>query len=93
LQLGSTEIMAAQLGHLLSILAVPSVSLGVIPFSAASRPLWTLEAFTVFDDGAWVVVKQVIDGFARGIPLPNAEHALVSTTGLPAVGSLERPVR
>jgi len=22
----------------------------VIPFSAASRPLWTLEAFTVFDD-------------------------------------------
>jgi transcriptional regulator with XRE-family HTH domain len=29
-QLGDAEIMAAQLGHLLSILAVPSVSLGVI---------------------------------------------------------------
>jgi hypothetical protein len=49
-QLGDAEIMAAQLGHLLSILAVPSVSLGVIPFSAISRRLWTLEAFTVFDD-------------------------------------------
>ena len=49
-QLGSSEIMAAQLGHLLSILAAPTVSLGVIPFSAAGRPLWTLEAFTVFDD-------------------------------------------
>jgi transcriptional regulator with XRE-family HTH domain len=49
-QLGSTDVMAAQLGHLLSSLAVPAVSLGVIPFSAASRRLWTLEAFTVFDD-------------------------------------------
>ncbi len=49
-QLGSSEIMAAQLGHLLSILAAPSVSLGAIPFPAAGRPLWTLEAFTVFDD-------------------------------------------
>ncbi len=49
-QLGSQEIMAAQLGYLLSILAVPSVSLGVIPFSAVGRQAWTLEAFTVFDD-------------------------------------------
>jgi Domain of unknown function (DUF5753) len=49
-QLGTPEIMAAQLGHMLSIQAAPSVSLGVIPFSAAGRPLWTLEAFTVFDD-------------------------------------------
>jgi transcriptional regulator with XRE-family HTH domain len=49
-QLGDAEIMAAQLGHLLSILAVPSVSLGVIPFAAPARRLWTLEAFTIFDD-------------------------------------------
>ena len=26
------------------------MSLGVIPFSARARPMWTLEAFTVFDD-------------------------------------------
>ena len=49
-QLGNPEIMAAQLGYLLSILAVPTVSLGIIPFSAAGRQVWTLEAFTVFDD-------------------------------------------
>ena len=29
---------------------LPSVSLGVIPSSAPERPLWPLEAFTVFDD-------------------------------------------
>jgi hypothetical protein len=31
-------------------MALPSVSLGVIPFSASQRRMWTLEAFTVFDD-------------------------------------------
>ncbi len=49
-RLGDAEIMAAQLGHLLSVMALPSVSLGVIPFSATGRQMWTLEAFTVFDD-------------------------------------------
>jgi transcriptional regulator with XRE-family HTH domain len=49
-RLGDSEIMAAQLGHLLSAIALPSVSLGVIPFSASRRQMWTLEAFTVFDD-------------------------------------------
>ena len=49
-RLGDSETMAAQLGHLLSAIALPSVSLGVIPFSASERQMWTLEAFTVFDD-------------------------------------------
>ncbi len=49
-RLGDTDTMAGQLGHLLNIITLPSVSLGVIPFSAAGRPMWTLEAFTVFDD-------------------------------------------
>jgi transcriptional regulator with XRE-family HTH domain len=49
-RLGDSETMAAQLGHLLGALALPSVSLGVIPFSARTRQMWTLEAFTVFDD-------------------------------------------
>ncbi|MFF3883769.1 helix-turn-helix domain-containing protein [Streptomyces sp. NPDC001914] len=46
--IGNTEVMAAQLGHLLAVMALPSVSLGVIPFSA-SRTAWPLETFTVFD--------------------------------------------
>lgn len=49
-RLGDSEVMSAQLGHLLSVMALPSVSLGVIPFSASQRRMWTLEAFTVFDD-------------------------------------------
>ncbi|WP_284577152.1 helix-turn-helix transcriptional regulator [Streptomyces sp. 2P-4] len=47
-RIGGTEAMAAQLGHLLSVMALPSVSLGIIPFTAP-RPAWPLETFTVFD--------------------------------------------
>ncbi|WP_341483287.1 Scr1 family TA system antitoxin-like transcriptional regulator [Streptomyces tubbatahanensis] len=46
--MGSSEVMAAQLGHLLSVMSLPSVSLGVIPFGAP-RLVWPLETFTVFD--------------------------------------------
>ncbi len=41
--------MAGQLGHLLSVMALPSVSLGVIPFSA-DRRMWMLETFSVYDE-------------------------------------------
>ncbi|MQA98064.1 MAG: helix-turn-helix domain-containing protein [Streptosporangiales bacterium] len=47
---GDAEAMAAQLGHLLAMTGLPSVWLGVIPFTAADRPMWTLEAFNIFDD-------------------------------------------
>lgn len=49
-RVGDDEVMAAQLGHLLSVTGLPSVQLGIIPFTAGARPIWTLEAFTVFDD-------------------------------------------
>ncbi len=49
-RLGGAETMAEQLGHLLDALTLPAVRLGVIPFSANGRPMWTLETFTVFDD-------------------------------------------
>jgi Domain of unknown function (DUF5753) len=48
--LGGAETMAGQLGHLLDAIALPSVAVGVIPFAADGRPMWTLETFTVFDD-------------------------------------------
>ncbi|MFB6876886.1 helix-turn-helix domain-containing protein [Streptomyces sp. NPDC056323] len=47
-RIGSPDVMAAQLGHLLSVMALPSVSLGIIPFTAP-RESWPLEAFTIFD--------------------------------------------
>ncbi|MFJ6566465.1 helix-turn-helix domain-containing protein [Streptomyces sp. NPDC091292] len=49
-QIGEPDVMAGQLGYLLSAMALPAVSLGVIPFAARSRTMWTLEAFTMFDD-------------------------------------------
>ena len=47
---GNTEIMAGQLGYLLEAAEFPTVSLGVIPFGSSGRPVWPLEAFSIFDD-------------------------------------------
>ncbi|MCX2970582.1 MULTISPECIES: helix-turn-helix domain-containing protein [Streptomyces] len=46
---GDSEVMAGQLGYLLAVMALPSVSLGVIP-RGAPRTMWTLETFTMFDE-------------------------------------------
>lgn len=48
-RVGNAETMAGQLGYLLSAMAFPSVSLGVIPF-AAERQMWMIETFTVYDE-------------------------------------------
>jgi hypothetical protein len=49
-QVGSGHVQAAQLAYLAEAAELPTVSLGVIPFAASGRPIWPLEAFTVFDD-------------------------------------------
>jgi transcriptional regulator with XRE-family HTH domain len=49
-RIGGADVMAGQLGCLLEAAALPLVSLGVIPFSAPSRPAWPVEQFTIFDD-------------------------------------------
>jgi transcriptional regulator with XRE-family HTH domain len=49
-QLGDGDAMAAQLGHLLTAGALPSVSLGVIPTATQARALWPQELFHVYDD-------------------------------------------
>ncbi|NEB73900.1 helix-turn-helix domain-containing protein [Streptomyces sp. SID14478] len=49
-QLGDTEAMAAQLGHLLTAGAVPGVSLGIIPSATLERCQWPRETFHVYDD-------------------------------------------
>ena len=53
-RLGTAEAMAGQLGHLLSVMSLPSVSLGVIP-SLAKRTMWPLEAFYLFDNQLVIV--------------------------------------
>jgi transcriptional regulator with XRE-family HTH domain len=49
-RIGDAGVMAGQLGYLLDVMSLPSVTLGVIPSAAPDRPVWPLEQFTVFDD-------------------------------------------
>ncbi|WP_343234018.1 DUF5753 domain-containing protein [Streptomyces sp. SID8364] len=46
-RVGSAETMAEQLGYLLQVAALPSVTLGVVPSQAVV--MWPLETFTIFD--------------------------------------------
>lgn len=49
-RIGDVGVMAGQLGQLLSLMSLPSVSLGVIPAAAERRGImWPLETFTMFD--------------------------------------------
>ncbi len=50
-RIGEAEMLAAQLGHLLGVASLPSVSLGIIPEVAGRRALWPVEGFFLFDDG------------------------------------------
>ncbi|MER5351686.1 helix-turn-helix transcriptional regulator [Kitasatospora sp. NPDC002551] len=49
-RIGDEAVMAGQLGHLLQVMSMPSVSLGIIPFTAG-RTMWPVETFNLFDDG------------------------------------------
>jgi transcriptional regulator with XRE-family HTH domain len=53
-RVGDTETMAGQLRHLLTVMPLPSVSLGIIPF-AVRRTMWPLEAFYLHDGTRTVV--------------------------------------
>ncbi|MFF8646475.1 helix-turn-helix domain-containing protein [Streptomyces sp. NPDC015345] len=48
-QIAGREAMAAQLGFLLAVGALPAVSLGIIPM-AARRTCWPEETFHIYDD-------------------------------------------
>lgn len=49
-QLGTAADAAAQLGHLLTVGALPAVSLGIIPMATRERSLWSQEPFHIYDD-------------------------------------------
>ncbi|GAA1199715.1 helix-turn-helix transcriptional regulator [Streptomyces hebeiensis] len=53
-RVGDAETMAGQLRHLLTVMPLPSVSLGIIPFTAR-RAMWPLEAFYLHDGTRSVV--------------------------------------
>ncbi|WP_405771361.1 helix-turn-helix domain-containing protein [Streptomyces sp. NBC_01538] len=49
-RLGDADAMAAQLGYLLTVGALPQVSFGIIPAGTHKRALWPQETFDVHDD-------------------------------------------
>ncbi|MCZ4610113.1 helix-turn-helix transcriptional regulator [Streptomyces sp. Lzd4kr] len=50
-RVGDQDVMAGQLGNLLAAMTLPSMSIGIIPATAAREGvMWPLEQFTVFDD-------------------------------------------
>lgn len=54
-RMGGREVMAGQLAHLLEVIGLPSVALGIIPFTADRLSMWPLEAMYIFDDERVVV--------------------------------------
>ncbi|MES4908220.1 MULTISPECIES: helix-turn-helix transcriptional regulator [unclassified Streptomyces] len=49
-RIGGTDVMAEQLDHLLGAMALPSVSIGIIPQDADRSSLWPVEGFFLYDD-------------------------------------------
>ncbi|MFD0260126.1 DUF5753 domain-containing protein [Kitasatospora indigofera] len=49
-RIGNADVMASQLGHLLAVASLPSVSLGIIPLTRDRSALWPAEGFFLFDD-------------------------------------------
>jgi transcriptional regulator with XRE-family HTH domain len=48
-RIAGPEVMAGQLGHLLTVASLPSMSLGVIPLDADRSSMWPVESFFLFD--------------------------------------------
>jgi hypothetical protein len=48
--IGGTDVMAGQLGHLITVASLPSVSLGIIPMGLERDAAWPVEDFWIFDD-------------------------------------------
>jgi hypothetical protein len=48
--IGGDDVMAGQLGHLISVAALPSVSLGIIPMGQERDVMWPVGDFWIFDN-------------------------------------------
>lgn len=48
--IGGAQVMAGQLGHLLAVSSLPSISLGIIPLDADRSRTWPVEGFWMFDE-------------------------------------------
>jgi hypothetical protein len=64
--IGGADVMAGQLGHLLTVRDLPSVSVGIIPMGINRDAMWPVEDFWIFDDAqvnvelisGWLTIRQ-----------------------------------
>ncbi len=47
--IGGADVMAGQLGHLITVASLPSVSLGIVPTGLERDVIWPVEDFWIFD--------------------------------------------
>jgi transcriptional regulator with XRE-family HTH domain len=89
-RIAGTDVMAAQLDHLLKVMALPSVALGVVPAHAA-RPMRPLESFTIYDDQR-VFVELLTAGLTVSTPREIADYARAFTelSGMAVFGAAAR---
>jgi transcriptional regulator with XRE-family HTH domain len=60
-RIGDADTMSGQLGHLLAVSSLPSVSLGVIPADADRSATWPIESFWMFDEQQ--VAVELVSGY------------------------------
>jgi transcriptional regulator with XRE-family HTH domain len=48
--IGGPEVMAGQLGHLITVASLPSISVGIIPMGLDRDAAWPVEDFWIFDE-------------------------------------------
>ena len=64
--IGGAEVMAGQLGHLITVAALPSISVGIIPTGLDREAEWPVEDFWILDDtrvsvelvSGWLTITQ-----------------------------------
>ncbi|MGA4839048.1 helix-turn-helix domain-containing protein [Streptomyces sp. G45] len=75
-QIGDTDTMAAQLGYLLTVGALPAVSLGIIPMAEHERAQWPEETFHIYDDK--LVAVELVSARVR-VTQPSEVNQYVKT--------------
>ncbi|MEU5836346.1 helix-turn-helix transcriptional regulator [Streptomyces diacarni] len=89
-RIGTPATMAGQLNHLLTVMPLPSVSLGIIPLGAP-RTVWPLEAFYLYDD-QHVVIETLTAGISVRQPreITDYQRAFTGLSTMAVYGEAAR---
>ncbi|MEV0127258.1 helix-turn-helix transcriptional regulator [Dactylosporangium sp. NPDC050688] len=91
-RIGDTDMMAAQLAHLITVAVLPNVSVGVIPRDA-DRTMWASPGFWIYDDER-VIVETPSAQLTVTQPREVAVYArwFVELSSMAVVGSAARRI-